>query len=96
MADVSEEARRSAEQERRLSYWLGHSECFRVHSTEGHHVGFVEDVLWSPDESVVEALLVRVGFDARRTVTVPIRDVVEVRPRASAIVARISHLTPAC
>lgn len=91
MPNVSEEARRSAEQERRLSYWLSHCECFRVDSVDGSHVGFVEDVLWSSDESVVEALLVRVGFDSRRTLRLPVADVVEVRPRASSIVARLSR-----
>lgn len=90
MRGVSADAGRAAEWHPWLaSYWLCHSECFRVDSAEGGHVGFVEEVLWSPDESVVEALIVRATTDAGRTLIVPIEDVVEVCPEASRLVARV-------
>jgi len=86
MTPISDHAVRTGWQSWMPEYWLCHSEGFKVETPHADHVGFVEEVLWSPDYSFVEALVVRVGFVGVETLTVPIAQVLSVHPEASLVV----------
>jgi hypothetical protein len=66
-------------------YWLCHSEGYRVDSDAGH-VGYVEEVVWEPVAERPSALLVRTCAGDCATVSVPLDDVVEIRPSVELIV----------
>ena len=66
-------------------YWLRHCEGYRVESLDGH-VGYVEEVLWAPDETEPIALKVRVGSDHCSFFVLPIEEIREICPRAERIV----------
>jgi hypothetical protein len=68
-------------------YWLCHCEGFKVETPLAEHVGFVEEVVWSPDYSFVAALVLRQGFGDDGRLTVPVEHVLSVRAEASLIVA---------
>jgi hypothetical protein len=73
--------------EARPEYWLCHCEGLKVETPLADHVGFVEEVVWCSDYSLVEALVVREGFGGAERLTVPIEQVVSIHPEASLVVA---------
>jgi len=65
-------------------HWLGHCEGYRVESDEDL-LGWVEEVLWTSDESDPLCLRVREGL---AIVIVPIDEILEVCPAAERILVR--------
>jgi len=84
---ISEHATQSGWHSWMPEYWLCHCEGFKVETPRADHVGFVEEVVWSPDYSFVEGLVVREGFGDGEKLTLPVEQVLSVRPEASLIVA---------
>jgi sporulation protein YlmC with PRC-barrel domain len=68
------------------AYWLCHSEGFRAHTAEGRRLGFVEEVVWSADETEVDALIVRRSCERGGTIRIPVGEVLEVCPEASKLI----------
>lgn len=66
------------------SYWLCHSEGFRVDTPEGR-LGLVEAVMFRVRPNQPDALIVRAGVLGRRLVIVPIETVADVLPRKERI-----------
>jgi hypothetical protein len=87
MQAIHEHASQSGWQTRMPEYWLCHCEGFKVETPLADHVGFVEEVVWSPDDGFVEALVVRQGFGDDGRLTVPVERILSVYPEASLIVA---------
>jgi hypothetical protein len=65
-------------------HWLGHCEGYRVESDEDL-LGWVEEVLWTPDESEPLCLRVREGL---AILIVPVDDIVEICPAAERILVQ--------
>jgi len=82
---ISERAPQSGWESWMPEYWLCHCEGFKVETRSGDHLGFVEEVVWSSDYSFVDALVVRRGFDSDGKLTLPVENVVSIRPEASLI-----------
>lgn len=69
------------------NYWLGHCEGFWVDRPDGR-LGVVEHVVYRSRVDRPDAVAVRRGLWRSQTVTVPVADVVEVRPSQSRLVVR--------
>jgi len=68
-------------------YLLAHCERYRVESNEGK-LGYVEEVIWTPDGSEPLALRVRTGVGSGGPVTIMVEDVLELHPKGERIVVR--------
>lgn len=67
-------------------YWLCHCEGYRVQSSDGGFVGFVEEVFRSPGTGEPSALGIRTGVDGPGRVVRPVGMIREIRPDAELIV----------
>lgn len=70
-------------------YWLGRCEGYRI-ETAHRKVGTVESLTFESRADRPDALVVRTGFLRRKTLVIPITDVVEILPREERIVVRAS------
>jgi hypothetical protein len=73
-------------------YWLRECRGFTV-VAEGRRLGVVDDVLFGPDTTVPEHLLVRTGFLARRRVRIPAAAIDDIDPRRRRLVLREGRRT---
>jgi hypothetical protein len=68
-------------------YWLGHCQGFRVDGPEGR-VGVVEHVVYGSHLHRPDVVWVRFGGWRARAVSVPVTDVLELRPHQERLVVR--------
>lgn len=70
-------------------YWLRHCVGFRVACPEGR-LGFVEEVLLSPEGGEPEALAIRIGSARTRLADVPITEIGALKPEEQLVVVPLA------
>lgn len=66
-------------------YWLGHCEGYRVETLAGH-LGYVEEVVWAPDDSEPVGLKVRATQGTCGLIVLTVGQIEEIIPLAERIV----------
>ena len=69
------------------AYWLGHCHGFRVDGPDGR-VGVVEYVVYESRIDRPDVVCVRLGGWRSRAVSVPVADVIELRPEQARLLVR--------
>lgn len=66
-------------------YWLGHCEGYRVETVAGQ-LGYVEEVVWAPDDSEPVGLKVRATQGTCGLIVLPVEQIEEIDPLSERIV----------